>query len=242
MSTLIETEGIVLKTMKYGETSIISQILTRDHGLVSLIMGGVTNNARKGMFQIMSQLDLVFYHQEQKTMHRIKEARYAKIYQTLPFEIHRSAIGIFIIELIRKSLINKETDIELYDWIKSCLTTCDELNIKLAYMPLYFLVGLSRQLGFCPLNNYDIENTVFDLREGSFTSGFPFHREYLDQDCAKYLHLIIHHEKYSDLNQIVIPPVYRKQLLYGLLDYYKIHLDHFKGLDSPHILEEMLAA
>jgi DNA repair protein RecO (recombination protein O) len=226
MSTLIETEGIVLKTMKYGETSIISQILTRDHGLVSLIMGGVTNNAKKGMFQIMSQLDLVFYHQEQKTMHRIKEARYAKIYQTLPFEMHRSAIGIFMIELIRKSLNNKETDLELYDWIKSCLTLCEELNIKLAYMPLY----------------YDIENTVFDLREGSFTSGFPFHREYLDQDCAKYLHLIIHHEKYSDLNQIVIPPVYRKQLLYGLLDYYKIHLDHFKGLDSPHILEEMLAA
>ncbi len=242
MSTLIETEGIVLKTMKYGETSIITQILTRDHGLASLIMGGVTNNARKGMFQILNQLDLVFYHQDQKTMHRIKEARYAKIYQSLPFEIHRTAIGIFMIELIRKSLTNKETDKELYDWIKSCLTICDEIPVKLTYMPLYFLVGLSRQLGFCPLDNYTTEQNVFDLREGCFSASYPFHREYLDRDCALYLHQILYHEDYSDLNQVIIPQAYRKQLLFGLLDYYKIHLDHFKGLDSPHILEEILAA
>jgi len=242
MSNLIATEGIVLKTIKYGETSIITQILTRNHGLVSLIMGGVTNNAKKGMFQILSQLDLVFYYQEQKAMHRIKEARYAKIYQTLPFEIHRSAIGIFMIELIRKSLTNKETDVELYDWIKSCLSVCDESNIKPTYMPLYFLVGLSRQLGFCPLNNYNNEYNVFDLREGCFSTSFPFHREYLDRDCAMYLHKILYHEAYSDLIQIIIPQAFRKQLLFGLLDYYKIHLDHFKGLDSPHILEEILAA
>lgn len=242
MSTLIQTEGIVIKTMKYGETSIISQILTKDHGLVSLIMGGVANNAKKGMFQIMSQLDLVFYHQDYKTMHRIKEARYAKIYQTLPFEIHRSAIGIFVLELIRKCLNNKETDVELYEWVKSCLNICDQINIKLSYMPLYFLIGLSRHLGFCPLNNYNDENTVFDLREGCFSSSFPFHREYLDRECAKYLHQIIHYVEYPDMIKNTIPQLYRKQLLYGLLDYYKIHLDHFNGLDSPHILEEILAA
>lgn len=242
MSTLIQTEGIVLKTMKYGETSIISQILTRDHGLISLIMGGVANNAKKGMFQIMSQLDLVFYHQDHKTMHRIKEARYAKIYQTLPFEIQRSAVGIFMLELIRKSLNNKETDMALYDWIQSCLNLCDGVNTKLSFMPLYFLVGLSKHLGFCPLNNFTDDNLIFDLREGCFTENVPFHREYLDRDCARYLHQILYHEEYADLIHLIIPQAYRKQLLYGLLDYYKIHLDHFKGLDSPHILEEILAA
>ena len=56
MSSLIQIEGIVLKTNKYGETSIISQILTRDHGLQSFIMGGVNgNHGKAGMFQIMNQ-------------------------------------------------------------------------------------------------------------------------------------------------------------------------------------------
>ncbi|MEP7266538.1 MAG: DNA repair protein RecO [Saprospiraceae bacterium] len=243
MSVLVHTEGIVLKTQKYGETSLISQVLTRDLGLQSLIMGGVTTgNSKKGMFQLMNQLDLVIYYQDQKSMHRIKEVKYATIYQSLPFEIHRSAVGIFMLELIRKSLRNSELDHQLYDWIKRCLDQCDEPALRLNYMPVYFLIGLTRFLGFCPLNNFEKGKSVFDLREGCFVDYAPFHRDYLDQDLAQNLALVIENENYLQLLHTVIPASIRKQLMYSLLDYYKIHLDHFTGLDSPHILEEILAA
>lgn len=93
MSSLIQIEGIVLKTNKYGETSIISQ--TDPWPWVAVFYHGRSQwyYGKAGMFQIMNQLDIVTYFNEHKSIHRIKEARYAKIYQTLPFEMQRTAVG-----------------------------------------------------------------------------------------------------------------------------------------------------
>lgn len=241
MSILIQTQAIVLKSSKYGESSIISQVLSKDHGLISVIMSNVTNNAKKSMWQLMNQLDLVIYFNEHKDVHRVKEARYAKVYQSLPFEIPRSANGIFILELLRKTMRPHEKDIELYEWVKNCLDICDVEN-KLSHMPLYFLIGLSRYIGICPLNNHDNMPKVFDMREGCFVMNYPFHREYIDHETSVILSKLIDCIEFADALQIPMNYVLRKKLFHAMLDYFKIHIEHFDGVDSPQILEEILAA
>ncbi|MEO5582919.1 MAG: DNA repair protein RecO [Saprospiraceae bacterium] len=243
MSTLIHTEGIVIKTIKYGETSIISHILTRTLGLQSFIMSGVSSgNNKLGLFQIMNQVDLIIYFQEHRPIHRIKEARYAKIYQALPFEIHRTAVGVFMLELLRKCIQTNDFDHNLYDWIKNCLDHSDEPTFAVTWMPLHFILGLARHLGFQPLNNYEVQRPYFDLREGRFIEGIPFHRDYLEIESAALLHQLISIEEISFTSSLKASRQVRKELLHGLLDYYRFHLDYFKGLDSPHILEEILTA
>ncbi len=244
MATLVQTEGIVIRTLKYGETSMISHILTRQLGLQSFIMGGVTSgNSKIGMFQVMNQLDLTVYHHEHRPMHRIKEVRYAKIYQSLPFEIHRTAVGVYMLELLRKCIQGHEVDNQLYDWIKACLDHSDDIDLGITWIPLYFTLGLTKHLGFQPLDNHSMLNPYFDLREGRFVPHLPFHRDILDQDASALLSVLIHCPNIKQL--ILTNPCDkkgRKDLLYGLLEYYRFHLDHFNGLESPHILEEILAA
>ncbi len=244
MSTLVHTEGIVIRTLKYGESSIIAHILTRQLGLQSFIMGGVTSgNSKIGMFQVMNQLDLTVYHQEHKTMHRIKEVRYAKIYQSLPFEMHRTAVGVYMLELLRKCIQGHEIDSPLYDWIKTCLDYSDSPDLSVTWIPIYFTLGLTHHLGFQPLDNHSIDQPYFDLREGRFVAQLPFHRDILDRECSSLLASLIH---CAEIQQVIQTSTAgkkeRKSLLNGLLDYYRFHLDHFIGLDSPHILEEILAA
>lgn len=244
MSVLINTEGIIIRTIKYGESSIISHVLTEKLGLQSLIMSGVSSgNNKSGMFQIMNQLELVIYYQESKPMHRIKEVKYSKMYQTLPFEIQRSAVGIFLLEMVRKCLNGVEQDQELYHWVKASLDYTDRPDTALTWLPLYYAVGFTRYLGFRPFHDGQPESCYFDLREGRFTSEIPLHLDYLDKLSSDVLRELLDCTAPDDLNELVLPTkTLRKELLKSMVDYYKFHLDHFKGLDSPHILEEILTA
>jgi len=241
---LIHTEGIIIRTIKYGESSIISHVLTEKLGLQSLIMSGVSSgNTKSGMFQIMNQLELVIYYRDSRPMHRIKEARYAKMYQTLPFEIQRSAVGIFFLEIVRKCLTGAERDQELYQWVKSGLDYADQIDSSLVWLPLYYSIGFTRYLGFRPFHDGNEDSTYFDLREGRFTSDLPIHPDFLDKIPAAVLREILDCSSPQELDHVLLPSkTMRKELLKAVLDYYRFHLDHFKGLESPHILEEILTA
>ena len=73
---LIKTRGIILRTLKYGETSLIMDIYTENYGLNSYIVGGVRNKkstTKSGSLQIMSLVEIVAYHKSAKSLYRIKE-------------------------------------------------------------------------------------------------------------------------------------------------------------------------
>jgi DNA repair protein RecO (recombination protein O) len=244
VSALIQTEGIVVRTIKYGETSVITDILTRKLGIQSFIMGGVTaGNTRSGLFQIMNQLEVVVYYKENRSLHRIKEARFLKTYQALSFEIHRSAIGIFILEMVRKCLRGSVQDEALYQWVKDCLDLADHRATPLSWLPVYFALGFTRFLGIQPLKCADPDLRVFDLREGLFLNKAPNHPDYLEGAATGLLSRVLDCEDILELAEInSTTRSIRKALLARILDYYRMHLDHFQGLESPQILEEILTA
>jgi DNA repair protein RecO (recombination protein O) len=82
---LHKTRGIVLRTVKYGETSIIVTIFTELFGVQSYLVNGVRTSTKKGsgkasMFQPAAILELVVYHNELKHLNRIKEFKWAVMY------------------------------------------------------------------------------------------------------------------------------------------------------------------
>ena len=85
-STLHKTKGIVLRTVKYGETSLIAGIYTELFGMQSYLVQGVRTSNKKGpgkanYFQPGTVLDMVVYHNELKHLQRIKEFKWAWLYQ-----------------------------------------------------------------------------------------------------------------------------------------------------------------
>ena len=58
---LIKTRGIIFKSIKYSETSLILDVYTEELGLQKYIISGVRSKKARttaGMLQIMSLLDL----------------------------------------------------------------------------------------------------------------------------------------------------------------------------------------
>ena len=117
---LIKTRGIVLKTKKYSETSIIADIYTEEKGLRSYIISGVrSKNARvsAGLLQVMTAVDIVAYHREGKSLTRLKEIRPHHIYQRIPYEVVRSAVGVLMVEVAQKTIRGEEAQSELFQFL-----------------------------------------------------------------------------------------------------------------------------
>src|SRR5688500_13994232 len=96
---LQKTEGIVLRTIKYSETSVVTNIYTRHFGLLSFIVPGVrTSKAKRnkaGMLQPMNMLDLDIYFKETQNLLRLKDYRTNYLYQSLPFDMIKTSVGFF---------------------------------------------------------------------------------------------------------------------------------------------------
>ena len=106
---LHKTKGIVLRVVKYGETSLVVTIYTELFGLQSYLVNGVRVTTKQGnnkavMFQPSAILDLVVYHSEFKQLQRIKEHRWAHVYSGILSDVRKNAIALFMVELVTRCI------------------------------------------------------------------------------------------------------------------------------------------
>src|SRR6187399_2777842 len=98
-----KTKGIVLRIVKYGETSLIVTIFTELFGVQTYMVNGVRSaskkNAKGNYFQPGAILDLVVYHSDQKNMQRIKEFQWAYLYQHAFSDVIKNCIALYMVEL-----------------------------------------------------------------------------------------------------------------------------------------------
>ena len=104
---LVKTKGLVLRSMKYRESSLICDIYCRELGMRSFIVQGARKQKSRvgaGFFQPMQILSLVVYDQPGASLHRIKEVSASGLFLELQTNIPKSAVGLFLLELARRSI------------------------------------------------------------------------------------------------------------------------------------------
>ena len=165
---IIKTRGIILRTVKYSETSVIADIYTEGGGLRSYIISGVRTQRSKvamGLLQVMSLVDIVAYDAQGK-LNRIKEIHAAHVYMALPFDVRRSSIGLFMAEVTRRTIRESEENEELFVFLFEIFKFLDETTERFTNLHLSFLLELSGHLGFRPHEDDYTQGAVFDLKNG----------------------------------------------------------------------------
>ncbi|MBE0639080.1 MAG: DNA repair protein RecO [Bacteroidales bacterium] len=239
---ICKTSGIVFKTIKYSDHSLIVKIYTRAFGLRSYMIRGMNNRksaARKSAFQPLSILELVVYEKEKEGLQSIREVESIYPYKSLPFDIRKSCIAMFMNEVMYRSIFSEEADDALFHFLHQSLISLDDAENSSENFHLRFLARLSRFLGFAPMNNFSPNNHFFDLQEGLFVSEQPMHNNFLDSSLSlKFTHLIADSEQMSGL---MINALSRNELLAKLIDYYRLHLPGFGEIKSHLVLKDVLA-
>ena len=239
---LIKTRGIIFQTIKYSETSIIADVYTEEKGFRKyIISGGRKKNARvsASLLQVMSIVDLVVYERPNRDLTRIKEIKPAYIFQSTPFEIKKGAVGLFMIEVARKTIREVEENRRLFQHLYNTLVFLDQTDKPVANLHLHFLLRLSIFLGFLPGGDFTERTPFFDLREGVFVSDVSDHTHYLDEQLSQVMYDLLQMEM-EQCHQLKLSQQGRRILLNHLLDYYRLHLEYFPKINAHQILQEVL--
>lgn len=237
---MLHTEGLIMRTVKYGESSLIVDVLTKEKGLLSFIIGGVRNKKSKikGLLQLMSFVDIVSYFSERKTLHRIKEIKMNYVYKELPYEIVKRAIGIFILEVVRNTVKETEYHPELYDFVKSNFVDLDQRANSISHFHLLFMLRFTQYLGITPSYPENTDGVYFDLLNGIFTTTILNHNHFLDVKATQSFIKFLEMEQSED-EVAVLSKSERSELLDTFIEYYRIHIEHFKSPNSHLIFKEI---
>ncbi len=241
------TKGVVLRTVKYGDTSIITSIYTELFGIQQYIVKGVrkstkTSAGKASYFQPSAILELEVPHNELKSMQFIKEYRWAYLYEQVLFDVVKNTVAMYVIELLQHSLKQPEANPELFYLIEDTLKQLDKGNATLTgNLPLYFTLHLASELGFQLQGEYTSATPVIDLQEGLFVAGKPSHPYYLEGTLAKTTSEISNLSFYNELENIQLNQQTRRQLLEAYQLYLTLHISGFGQMKSYAILQEVLS-
>ena len=222
---LEKTRGIVLRYIKYQEASIIVHIFTEKLGLQSYIVNSVRRKASNkiALFQPLTLLDLVVYHSEKKQIQRIKELRCHYAYEKIPWNIGKSAILIFLSEILLKVIKEGVESEGLFDFINDSLIILDKMRGKTENFHLIFLLKLSHYFGFYPGSP---KQMIAETNESTKLS------VQLNELEIVFL---------ADIDaELQISNKARKNILNILIAFYQTHFETFSEVKSVKILREVL--
>lgn len=236
-----QSKAIVLHHLKYSETSVIATLYTEAFGRQSYIINGIRSPKSKqktGLLQPLFLLEIEAYHKAGREVQRLKEFRLDKVYQTIPFDVVKSTIAMFLSEIMYKTIRNEETDAELFQFIYESLIHFDLMKEGSSNFHLWFLANLLRFLGLQPQNNYNPTYQWFDLKNGKFLISKPIHPNTPNLEDSRFLSELFALD-YHAMNTFSISGNQRSRLLEFLLEYYTIHFEKIGKINSLKILGEI---
>jgi DNA repair protein RecO (recombination protein O) len=242
-----KTKGIVLRNVKFGETSLVVSIFTELFGLQSYMVNGVRTATKKSspkasMFQPASILDLVVYHNESNNLQRIREFKWAHLYQHIYSDVPKNAVSLFMMELLNKCLKEPEPNADLFYFIEDALLHLDKASVTVtANFPLFFALHLAVFFGFRISDEFSDEHPYLDLQEGVFVPGQPEHSHYLEDRAAEVTSYILKVMNPVELEDLQLNQEFRRQLLSAYEQYYALHIPEFGSLKTLPVLREMMS-
>lgn len=241
------TKGIVLRTVKYGETSVIVAVYTELFGIQSYLVNGVRTSSKKnpgkaGLFQPSAILDLVVYHNDLKNLQRIKEYKWGFLYQHVLSDVFRNAVALFMVELLQKTIKQPEANSDLFHFIEDAFVHLDQSAPGVvANFPLFFALHLATLFGFRFEDEYKPQTPFLDLQEGIFVEEQPIHPYFLGGQYSFITSQLLKTMQPHELAQIKLNHDTRNTLLHAYETFYKLHIPDFGTLKTLPVLQEVLS-
>ncbi|MFI5220549.1 MAG: DNA repair protein RecO [Bacteroidia bacterium] len=240
---LRKTRGIVLQVTKFSESSIVTKIYTEEFGLQSYLMNGVRKHKAKfnsNIFRPLSLIDLVAY--QKSTNHGLK--RIAEIscnhhFISIPYDVAKSSVAIFLNEIIYRSIREEEKNPSLFQFLQNAITILDLKTTDCSWFHLFFMIHFTKYLGYFPNSNYYENNFIFNLQDGIFQKDVPLHSHYLNNSLTKFLYRMMN-STFEDYHLAELNFRQKNELLSALVTYFEFHHTHGGHIKSHRVLHEVM--
>ncbi|NLN32811.1 MAG: DNA repair protein RecO [Flavobacteriaceae bacterium] len=234
---LVKSEAFVLSAIQYGDSGKIIKLYTESSGPKSFIVKSVYSkrNKQNALFIPLNQLDIVFEEKPKMNLLYFKEITQSFHYQSIYTNPTKTTISLFLSEILNSVLKEEEANSALFRFIRNSLENFDQKESVYADFHLWFLINLSRFLGFYP--NLKKGTQYFDLINGISTHEFPSEYFIEKSDLKLFEDLIsldFFHQTENLFNQ-----AQRNSLLSVLILYFELHISDFRRPKSLDVLNQV---
>ena len=236
-------QGIVLNVRKYNDRNNIVTLYTRERGRLSFISPigtGSSSSARRARLQPLSVINSEINFKANTELQRLGSVAPAEIWQDIYFNVTKSAIALFLSEFLYHLLNATMPDPDLYDFLLHSLRVLDEAKSGIADFHIPFLVSLLTYSGIQPDVSGYRHGYVFSFASGSFMQPNEAIAPFLDAEESRRVKLISQ-INFTNMKNLRLTSMNRRQILYGLLNYYSYHFPGLGNLKSPEILREIFS-
>ncbi|WP_449304464.1 DNA repair protein RecO [Prevotella pallens] len=240
---ITKTRGIVLRSVRFGESSLIVDVLTKSSGRVSFMVHipkTSKGKIKKQYFQPMTLLDFEYDFRQRSNLQRIKDVRVSLPYSSIPIDPAKSCISLFLSEFIYYATRNEQENPTLFTYISTSLEWLDNAYEDFVNFHLVFMMRLGKFLGFHPFLEDFTPGCFFDLRNGCFTLSMPLHTDFLNAADAGHLYNLMR-MNFDTMKLFKLSHDDRNRITEIVLRYYKLHLPNMPELQSFDILREVFA-
>jgi len=238
---LENTRGIFIHQVKYSESSVIATIYTEKFGRQTYMINGVHSpkaSVKAAVLQPLFLLELEAYHKPGKEINRLKDAKIAVAYCSIPYDISKSSLALFLSEVLYKCLREEEANPELFGFIFHALTFLDISEKGNGNFHLWFLLKLTVYLGIFPNRENMLVSNYFDLQKAIFVSSEPTHPHFMDKHTTElFVHLF--DLDFSNLHEFNLTGHDRQVLLTKFLEFYRLHFEFFGEIKSLAVFKEV---
>ena len=231
---ITKTRGIVLRSVRFGESSLIVDVLTKSSGRVSFMVHipkTSKGKIKKQYFQPMTLLDFEYDFRQRSNLQRIKDVRVSLPYSSIPIDPAKSCISLFLSEFIYYATRNEQENPTLFTYISTSLEWLDNAYEDFANFHLVFMMRLGKFLGFHPFLEDFTPGCFFDLRNGCFTLSMPLHTDFLNAADAGHLYNLMR-MNFDTMKLFKLSHDDRNRITEIVLRYYKLHLPNMPELQS----------
>ncbi len=235
---IISTQGIVMHATKYGDTSLIVKIFTRQQGNQSFIIKNAfrkNNRFAASYFTPLAMMDISYDDHSKSSLKYLKDIAPRRASNPLFYDPAKSSILLFYNEILYKLLMDTGEDEVLFAFLQEEIDKVHQATANLAELPLRFLLRLSAVMGYYPEDNFSPQNSIFSLQECRFQSFFVEDAGFLTAQQSEYLHRLLNEEAPVQAGRTL-----RTSLLKQLVAYFQMHNEQIRKVESLEILSTVL--
>lgn len=229
---------IILRTVKYGDSQLIVDMLSHDYGRTTAVWRMPRSGRGKtprNVFQPLTICDITIERTRATRLPLIKDAHIAVPYTSLNVDPVKVSVAFFLAEFLCQASQAEQADASLYNFTESSLTWYDLATTQTANFHLMFLVRISQFLGFYPNMDSFSSGAFFDLRAAEFCASAPLHRDFIQPHEAARIGTLMKMTA-SNMHLFRFSRAQRTRAIEIMLQFYSIHVPGFKEMKSWEVL------
>ena len=231
----VKTEAIVLRSRNYRDKSKIVSLYTKSHGKMTFIAKGVRDTKSRwgGVLQSMAYLNVMFYYNENRTLHLLSGADFERSFQSIFGEYEKTQSAYRIVELLNLATEENHESAELFELIVETLCNLEIATKNYVNLFFNFELRLAKILGFainpdefCGITGEDKLRLVGNLSQG----------QNMPSDASKTMNLLLS-GSFDDFRDIKISPPAEKSIDNFLEFYFRTHIDNMNFMKANKVMK-----